>query len=77
MQERRVSIAQHTASQHARKLLVSRKAFPTERIALLVFRGLSIQQLIEIFRLGLMPCERPVGKGGRLCRGKAGAECHC
>ncbi len=38
--------------------------------------GLSVHQVIEIFRKGLMPCERPIGKGGRLRRGRPGRDGH-
>jgi hypothetical protein len=38
--------------------------------------GLSVQQVIQVFRKGLMPCERPVGKGGRLRRGRPGRDGH-
>ena len=38
--------------------------------------GLSVHQVVEIFRKGLMPCERPIGKGGRLHRGRPGRDGH-
>lgn len=38
--------------------------------------GLSVHQVVEIFCKGLMPCERPLGKGGRLRRGRPGRDGH-
>lgn len=38
--------------------------------------GLSVQQVIQIFQKGLMPCEKPIGKGGRLHRGQPGRHGH-
>jgi hypothetical protein len=38
--------------------------------------GLSVLQLVQVFQAGLMPCERPSGKGGRLVRGRPGRDGH-
>jgi len=38
--------------------------------------GLNVEQLIQIFRAGHMPVERPVGRTGRVKRGRAGREGH-